>query len=137
MRIAFFTEMEFSGKIPRIHDNMRTEFAWICALKADHYNIQTIPKENYDLGSGFYIKISENQTLYLQGQYYDQLSNFPNTDFEIVKSNLENNELISINVFGKYLKPENKLKPFTIEQFNKNDVHYDGEILNVKIENIK
>jgi len=50
MRIAFFTEMEFSGKIPRIHDNMRTEFAWICALKADHYNIQTIPKENYDLG---------------------------------------------------------------------------------------
>ena len=50
MRIAFFTEMLFQGKIPRNHDNMRTEFAWISALNADHYNIQSIPEEKYDLG---------------------------------------------------------------------------------------
>lgn len=50
MRIAFFTEMGFYGKVPRTHPNMRTEFAWMCALEADHYNIKNIPKENYDLG---------------------------------------------------------------------------------------
>jgi len=49
-KIAFFTEMGFQGKIPRNHPNMRTEFAWMCALNADHYNIQQIPTEQYDLG---------------------------------------------------------------------------------------
>ena len=50
MRIAFFTEMGFSGKISRTHDNMRTEFAWMCALNADHYPIGITPIEDYDLG---------------------------------------------------------------------------------------
>ena len=40
MKIAFFTEMGFQGKIPRNHPNMRTEFAWIVALNADHYNLK-------------------------------------------------------------------------------------------------
>lgn len=39
MRIAFLTEMGFSGKIPSTHSNMRTEFAWMCALEADHHSI--------------------------------------------------------------------------------------------------
>jgi len=50
MKIAFFTEMEFNGKISRTHDNMRVEFAWMCALNADHYNIRQIPIDKYDLG---------------------------------------------------------------------------------------
>ncbi len=50
MRVAFFTEMNFEGKIPRTHKNMRTEFAWMVALNATHYNLRTTPKENYDLG---------------------------------------------------------------------------------------
>lgn len=50
MKIAFFTEMGFNGKIPRTHNNMRVEFAWMCALEADHYNIKDIPVERYDLG---------------------------------------------------------------------------------------
>ena len=50
MRIAFFTEMGFSGKISRTHDNMRTEFAWMCTLNADHYPIGITPIEDYDLG---------------------------------------------------------------------------------------
>jgi hypothetical protein len=50
MKIAFFTEMGFCGKIPRTHNNMRTEFAWMCALNADHFPIQQIPEEKYDLG---------------------------------------------------------------------------------------
>jgi hypothetical protein len=50
MKVAFFTEMNFRGKIPRTHDNMRVEFAWMSALGADHYNIQDTPTEHYDLG---------------------------------------------------------------------------------------
>lgn len=50
MRIAFFTEMGFTGKISRTHENMRTEFAWMCALNADHYPIGITPIEDYDLG---------------------------------------------------------------------------------------
>lgn len=52
MKTAFLTEMGFEGKIPDTHPNMRTEFAWMCALNADHYNIynpQSISKvKNYD-----------------------------------------------------------------------------------------
>lgn len=50
MKIAFFTEMGFHGKTSRNHPNMRVEFAWMCALEADHYNIKEIPTEKYDLG---------------------------------------------------------------------------------------
>ena len=49
-KIVFFTEMQFQGKILRTHNNMRTEFAWMCALNAVHCNINTIPSEQYDLG---------------------------------------------------------------------------------------
>ena len=38
MKIAFLTQMGFTGKIPRDQPNMRTEFAQMCALKADHYS---------------------------------------------------------------------------------------------------
>jgi hypothetical protein len=49
MTVAFFTEMGFNGKIPRTHTNMRTEFAWMVALNADHYNLKQIPEQEYDL----------------------------------------------------------------------------------------
>lgn len=50
MRIAFFTEMGFTGKVPRTHTNMRTEFAWMVAMDADHYNLKQLPEQEYDLG---------------------------------------------------------------------------------------
>ena len=50
MEVAFFTEMGFNGKVPRTHRNMRTEFAWMVALNADHYNIHQLPEKQYDLG---------------------------------------------------------------------------------------
>lgn len=50
MKVAFFTEMGFTGKVSRTHPNMRTEFAWMVALNADHYNLQQTPEEEYDLG---------------------------------------------------------------------------------------
>lgn len=50
MKIAFFSEMGFTGKIPRWHRNMRVEFAQMCALQADHYpmlHIQQV-QQDYD-----------------------------------------------------------------------------------------
>jgi hypothetical protein len=41
-KIAFLTEMGFVGKVPANHPNMRTEFAWMYALNADHFNIHML-----------------------------------------------------------------------------------------------
>jgi hypothetical protein len=51
MKIAFFTEGTWVGKVSRNNTNMRTEMAWMCALQAEHYNIHDgdIVGE-YDLG---------------------------------------------------------------------------------------
>lgn len=49
MKVAFLTEMPFKGKISNSHLNMRTEFAWMYALNADHYNINEYETVNgYD-----------------------------------------------------------------------------------------
>lgn len=39
MKVAFLTEMGFRGKVPSTHENMRTEFAWMHSMAADHYCI--------------------------------------------------------------------------------------------------
>jgi hypothetical protein len=49
-KIAFFTENDFEGYVPRNHVNMRTEFAWMVALNAYHHKLGTYPKEKFDLG---------------------------------------------------------------------------------------
>ena len=48
MEIAFFTEMGFEGKIPRTHENMRVEFAWMVALNATHYPINSSHQIKYN-----------------------------------------------------------------------------------------
>ena len=46
-KVAFFSEMGFTSKVTREHANMRTEFAWFCALDADHYPLSE------DVGEGW------------------------------------------------------------------------------------
>ena len=50
MRVVFFSESQVNGKIPRDFSNARTEYAWMMALDAPHYNINNIPTEKFDLG---------------------------------------------------------------------------------------
>ena len=50
MKIAFFTEGGYQGKVSRDNPNMRTDLAWICTLKADHWNINQLPNQQYNLG---------------------------------------------------------------------------------------
>jgi len=49
MKIAFLTEMGFEGKVPANHSNMRTEFAWMHALNADHRHLHHYAEvQDYD-----------------------------------------------------------------------------------------
>jgi hypothetical protein len=49
MKIAFLSEMGFEGKVDSNHSNMRTEFAWMHALNADHIYIRDYKKvKDYD-----------------------------------------------------------------------------------------
>jgi len=50
MKVVFFTEMGFRGKVRRDHPNMRTEFAWMVGSNADHFNLNDVPSQKYDLG---------------------------------------------------------------------------------------
>ena len=53
MKIAFFTEGGYQGKVPREHIDIRTDMAWVCSLGANHHPIPTIhdiPSDSYDIG---------------------------------------------------------------------------------------
>ena len=46
MKILFLSELGHTGKVPRDYRHMRTEFAQMCALKADHFPIPQLPNYN-------------------------------------------------------------------------------------------
>ena len=53
MKIGFFSEAGYEGKVPRNYDNMRTDVAWVCALDAIHHPIvklRSLPDNLYDVG---------------------------------------------------------------------------------------
>tara|TARA_R110001592_G_scaffold355299_3_gene655772 strand:+ start:1714 stop:2634 length:921 start_codon:yes stop_codon:yes gene_type:complete len=52
MKVVFFSESQIKGDIPRNFPNARTEYAWMMALDAPHYNINEIPltDQKFDLG---------------------------------------------------------------------------------------
>ena len=53
MKIGFFSEAGYEGKVERNHPNMRTDVAWVCALEAYHCPINfldTIEDNTFDVG---------------------------------------------------------------------------------------
>jgi len=53
MRVGFFSEAGYEGKVPRDYDNMRTDVAWVCALGATHHPIpklRSLSDNLYDVG---------------------------------------------------------------------------------------
>lgn len=90
----------------------------------------------FDIGDGFYFKTDKNEVLFLQGQIYDTLEAngvFPNSSFEIVKSPEVLNEIIGINILGSKLQFEKTLKAFSKEEVKKGNVHYNEQVLNIKL----
>ena len=62
MKVAFFTEGGYQGKVPKNNANMRTDMAWVHALNADHYPIylvEKLPSNSYDLGIAILPKIKD------------------------------------------------------------------------------
>jgi len=62
MKVAFFTEGGYQGKVPKNNPNMRTDMAWVHALDADHYPIYLmgqLPDNSYDLGIAILPKIKD------------------------------------------------------------------------------
>ena len=74
MKITFFTEMGFQGKVPRNNSNMRTEFAWMCALEADHWSINHTPTQHYDLGIVIIPKNNPNFNINKLKQYCNKIA---------------------------------------------------------------
>lgn len=74
MKIAFFTEGGYQGKVPRNHPNMRTELAWMCALNADHWNINQPPNQHYDLGVVIIPKKNPQFNINKLKQYCDKIA---------------------------------------------------------------
>lgn len=53
MKIGFFTEGGYEGKVSRDNPNMRTDLAWIHTLDATHHpwpKVGELPDDTYDLG---------------------------------------------------------------------------------------
>ena len=53
MKIGFFSEAGYEGKVPRNHPNMRTDVAWVCALGAEHVPlplVREVKKDTFDVG---------------------------------------------------------------------------------------
>jgi len=84
MKIAFLTEMGFVGKISGDHPNMRTEFAWMHALDADHH-----PIANYMqiVGYDAVIIIFPKGRVYLDAAG-SKLLNEPNPVSNLLNSNI-------------------------------------------------
>jgi len=84
MKIAFITEMGFEGKVPSNHPNARTEFAWMNALDADHYNIRKIDSvHNYD-----HVFIIFPKGMVYLNAFAAKLSNEQNPVSDILRSSL-------------------------------------------------
>ena len=62
-KVVFFSESQVNGNIPRDFENARTEYAWMMALNAPHYNINNIPTEQFDLGIVIVPKSNPNVNL--------------------------------------------------------------------------
>ena len=53
LKVGFFTEGGFEGKIPKDYNNMRTDAAWMYLIDATHhplFKIKTLSDNTYDIG---------------------------------------------------------------------------------------
>ena len=95
--IVFLTEMGFRGKIDKNHENMRTEFAWMHVLNADH-----IPLTEYSSVTGYdlVIIIWPKGKVYLNSEGLTMNSNLPNhlekyLDVDVVSTLKKSNDKVA------------------------------------------
>ena len=74
MKIAFFTEGGYNGKVPRNNPNMRTDQAWICALDATHHCVFQLEQVTQKYDIGIVIIPKEKNREHLANQNYSLIS---------------------------------------------------------------
>ena len=74
MKIAFFSESQVMGKIPRDFPNARTEYAWMMALDAEHYPLGFNPNKRFDLGIIIVPKTKPNVDLNFVREFCDKVA---------------------------------------------------------------
>ena len=74
MKIAFFSERQVMGKIPRDFPNARTEYAWMMALDAEHYPLGFNPNKRFDLGIIIVPKTKPNVDLNFVREFCDKVA---------------------------------------------------------------
>ena len=79
MKIAFFSESQIIGKIPRDFPNARTEYAWMMALDATHIPLANVGHHSmgdphYDLGIVIVPKTKPNVNLDNIREYCDKVA---------------------------------------------------------------
>ena len=77
MKIAFFTEGGYTGKIPR-NIPMRTDQAWICVLNAVHHCVFKLNEVNQKYDVGVVIIPKEKNREHLVKQQYPLIDNIRN-----------------------------------------------------------
>ena len=77
MKIAFFTEGGYTGKVPR-NIPMRTDQAWVCALNAVHHCIFKLNEVNQKYDIGVVIIPKEKNREHLVKQQYPLIDNIRN-----------------------------------------------------------
>lgn len=96
-------------------------------------------KEFEDEGSSYFLRLTDGQVLFLSGQYlydYEESKRFPCVDFDIVRrSRLD--FVIEVVCRGAYIAPSKILKPFRVEQFEKDKVPEDMTYVNVAWDEIE
>jgi hypothetical protein len=97
-------------------------------------------KDPEDFGAAFYLEVVNNgkaKVLYLQGQYLDEIEEalFPATDFEVIRR-LDNKEVIELKIIGNSFKPEKVLPVFDMEDWRNGNTPNDGDIFDMRFEDI-
>lgn len=97
-------------------------------------------EEFEDEGSSYFIEVENGAVLFMSGQYlydYDpidddseiiQLRRFPCTEFT-VKRDHQNNECVDLLCEGEVIEPEMVVPPFNEDDFRKDRVPEDGQII--------
>ena len=96
-------------------------------------------EEFEDEGTGFYLKIGPRHSLFVVGQYLDDLSaerKFPSTLIQFVRSPTARIPL-GLTPVGTYLRPAGIRPPFTKEEFKKELVPSEGDLLEIDFDSLK
>ena len=127
-------------KLSRRNKSLQKEF--VEELTIDVF--QAIKVEEFeDEGIGYYLDVAEGKVLFIQGQYlYDEDENgkpemkIPSTRMKFIRV-VGSGLLLDFTCLGNYLSPSHVNPPFTTQDFERDRVHYDGDIFEADFESLK